>query len=168
MVAERVVVADGVMDAAAGVCVSKTGSDTGNNEENLNEGTVEIPPVQFMDRISGETAVQIPQLQKIGMVVDFRGEQETQKQFVEDGVETGEGTLEELKTLIKVSREWHALVMEALDSLDAMAAGGLGVQNSDLEVALSRFFIPSSDLGRCRTGTRKTRSSVSSNFERSH
>ena len=38
------------------------------------------------------------------MEVDVRGEQETQKQFVEGGVETREGTLEELKSLIKVSR----------------------------------------------------------------
>ena len=55
MVAEHVVVADCVMDAAEGISVSKTVYDTGNNEEHLNEGTVEIPQVQFMDRIGGWT-----------------------------------------------------------------------------------------------------------------
>ena len=38
MVAEHVVVADCVMDAAEGISVSKTVYDTGNNEEHLNEG----------------------------------------------------------------------------------------------------------------------------------
>ena len=52
-------------------------------------------------------------------------------------IETGEGTLKELKTQIEVSRESRAEVKEALGSaeaLDAMAAGGFDVQNSDLAV----------------------------------
>ena len=142
-----------------------------------------------MGRIAGEAAEQILELQLIGGVVDLRGAQERRKQFVEGGVETGESTLEELKTPIEVSRESHADVLGALGSgeaLDTMAESlDLGV---DAQVDLSRVsksavadvgisehlgerefgVIPGSGPGSCHVETRRTRSRVPGSFEKNH
>ena len=102
------------------------------DEENFDEEVLETPQVQFMGRDAGEAAARMTELQHIGGAVDLRGAQETRKEFVEGGGETGESTLEELKMLTEVSRESCASVLEALGSGEAlitMAAGDLDVQS---------------------------------------
>ena len=114
MAAEHMVVADCVMDAAEGVSASKTGYDTGNNEENLNgcSSWTELLERPLCRSHSCRTLAWWSMF------------------AVSDGVEIGE------EMQIKVSTESHSEVMEALESgeaLDTMAAGGLDVQNSDLD-----------------------------------
>ena len=132
MVAERVVTVGRGMDAWEDVNVIETDYDAVIDEENFDEEVLETPQVQFMGRDAGEAAAQMTELQHIGGAVDLRGAQETRKEFVEGGGETGESTLEELKMLTEVSRESRASVLEALGSGEAlitMAAGDLDVQS---------------------------------------
>ena len=66
----------GAMDAPEDANLSKTGHDTGSNDENFNEEKVEITQVLFIGRVAGETIPQIPELQNVGVVVDVRGDTE--------------------------------------------------------------------------------------------
>ena len=106
-------------------------------------------------------------------------------------VETKDGTSEEQKTQIKVSRGWHAEVMKAAGSGEALdtTAAGWNVQVADFgaldsskhfkaavaDIGVSEhqtrketWIIPGAEPRKCHTEIRRTRSSVSGNLEKSH